>query len=114
MGRNHIKEDLNSKCPACRRIYTDESVEFRPVSQQELQTIKTQKKLRAKEKKEQEVIQRRQLSNVRVVQKNLVYILGLPLKLAVEEVFASNTLTRQDSKVPGVLWPLWKNSQGCN
>ena len=32
---------------------------------------------------------RKQLANVRVVQKNLVYVLGLPPKLASEEVSAS-------------------------
>jgi CCR4-NOT transcription complex subunit 4 len=34
-----------------------------------------------------DTVNRKQLANVRVVQKNLVYVLGLPLKLATEEVF---------------------------
>lgn len=48
--------------------------------------IKNAKKRKEREKKEQEVAAKKQLSNVRVVQKNLVYVLGLPLKLANEEV----------------------------
>lgn len=32
---HHIKENLNKRCPACRRIYTDEGVEFKPVATQE-------------------------------------------------------------------------------
>jgi hypothetical protein len=55
--------------------------------------IKNAKKRREREKKEQEVaakvVAKKQLSNVRVVQKNLVYVLGLPLKLATEEVSLS-------------------------
>jgi hypothetical protein len=82
---NHIKKDLNALCPACRRQYTDD-VDFKPVSPEELARIKLKKKRKEKEKKENENVNRKQLANVRVVQKNLVYILGLPLKLATEEV----------------------------
>ncbi len=32
---HHIKENLNKRCPACRRVYTDEGVEFKPISPQE-------------------------------------------------------------------------------
>jgi CCR4-NOT transcription complex subunit 4 len=87
---NHIKENLNSKCPACRRPYSDESVEFRPVPAEELGRIKNVKKKKEREKKEQDLQQKKQLANVRVVQKNLVYVLGLPLRLSVEEVVAFN------------------------
>ena len=29
---NHIKENLNSRCPACRREYSDQTVEFTPLT----------------------------------------------------------------------------------
>lgn len=32
---NHIKENLNGRCPACRREYTEESVQFQPISKEE-------------------------------------------------------------------------------
>ena len=32
---NHIKNDLNSLCPACRRCYDDDLVEFKAVSAEE-------------------------------------------------------------------------------
>lgn len=83
---NHIKENLNAKCPACRRIYTDENLQFKPVPVEELHRIKNVKKKKEREKKDLDLQQRKQLANVRVVQKNLVYVLGLPPKLAIEDV----------------------------
>lgn len=32
---HHIKENLNKKCPACRREYSDETVQFKPVNKEE-------------------------------------------------------------------------------
>ena len=32
---HHIKENLNKRCPACRRVYTDDAVEFKPIATQE-------------------------------------------------------------------------------
>lgn len=32
---HHIKENLNGKCPACRRDYTEEGVQFKAINQDE-------------------------------------------------------------------------------
>lgn len=32
---HHIKENLNGRCPACRREYTDEAVQFKPIGKEE-------------------------------------------------------------------------------
>ncbi|KAG0323224.1 transcriptional repressor general negative regulator of transcription subunit 4, partial [Podila horticola] len=82
---HHIKEDLNGRCPACRRIYSEETVEFTPISTDELAMIKNEKKAKEREKKEIEAMSRKHLSNMRVVQKSLVYVIGLPTKLANDE-----------------------------
>ncbi|KAG0026487.1 transcriptional repressor general negative regulator of transcription subunit 4 [Podila clonocystis] len=82
---HHIKEDLNGRCPACRRIYSEETVEFTPISSDELVMIKNEKKAKEREKKEIEAMSRKHLSNMRVVQKSLVYVIGLPTKLANDE-----------------------------
>ncbi|KAG0052599.1 transcriptional repressor general negative regulator of transcription subunit 4 [Gryganskiella cystojenkinii] len=82
---HHIKEDLNGRCPACRRIYSEETVEFTPISADELAMIKNEKKAKEREKKEMEAMNRKHLSNMRVVQKSLVYVIGLPTKLANDE-----------------------------
>lgn len=47
--------------------------------------IKNEKKAKEKEKKEIEAMSRKHLSNMRVVQKSLVYVIGLPTKLANDE-----------------------------
>ncbi|ORZ10665.1 RING/Ubox like zinc-binding domain-domain-containing protein [Lobosporangium transversale] len=82
---HHIKEDLNGRCPACRRIYSEETVEFTPISADELAMIKNEKKAKEREKKEIEAMNRKHLANMRVVQKSLVYVIGLPPKLANDE-----------------------------
>ncbi|KAI8929136.1 RING/Ubox like zinc-binding domain-containing protein [Entophlyctis helioformis] len=100
---NHIKEDLNGLCPACRRPYSDDSVEFRPVPPEELARIKVAKKKRERERKEQDLAARKQLANVRVVQKNLVYVLGLPPKLQNEETLRSHDYFGQYGKITKVV-----------
>ncbi|KAF9115080.1 transcriptional repressor proteinral negative regulator of transcription subunit 4 [Mortierella sp. AM989] len=82
---HHIKEDLNGRCPACRRVYSEETVEFTPISADELAMIKNEKKAKEREKKEIEAMNRKHLANMRVVQKSLVYVIGLPPKLANDE-----------------------------
>lgn len=51
-----------------------------------LQRIRKEKKEKDRQQKDMESANRRHLSNMRVVQKNLVYIIGLHPRLATEEV----------------------------
>lgn len=83
---NNIRQnpELNGRCPACRRLYDDESVEYKSISAEEyrLQQVKREKrekekKQREKEKKETEMANKKHLAGLRVVQKNLVYVTGL-------------------------------------
>ncbi|PWN28188.1 hypothetical protein BDZ90DRAFT_164802 [Jaminaea rosea] len=83
---HHIKQNLNGRCPACRRKYSDQAVEFKPMSQDEIKRLTHAKKQKEKEKKELENMNRKHLANMRVVQKNLVYVVGLSSKLAKEEL----------------------------
>ena len=48
--------------------------------------IKNEKKQKEREKKELEAMNRKHLANMRVVQKNLVYVIGISPKIANEEV----------------------------
>lgn len=48
--------------------------------------LRREKKEKEREQKDMELANRRHLANMRVVQKNLVYIIGLHPKLATEEV----------------------------
>jgi CCR4-NOT transcription complex subunit 4 len=94
---NNIRQNpqLNGKCPACRRPYTDDNVEYRMVSQEEWKQDhlrqarkERERKQREREKKETESQQgsKKHLSGMRVIQKNLVYVIGLNPNIPTEEL----------------------------
>ncbi|KAI9020700.1 hypothetical protein CLU79DRAFT_755106 [Phycomyces nitens] len=100
---HHIKENLNGRCPACRREYSDEMVEFEPISADEISRIKREKKEKERQQKDMEAVNRRHLANMRVVQKNLVYVIGLHPKLAVEETVRSHDFFGQFGKISKIV-----------
>ncbi|ODV90334.1 hypothetical protein CANCADRAFT_2062 [Tortispora caseinolytica NRRL Y-17796] len=87
--------EQDGKCPNCRRPYDDESVEFKALTPEELkadmQKAKKDKerKNKEKEKKEVEQAQRKHLAGMRVIQKNLVYVIGFNPKIPDEELQAT-------------------------
>ncbi|KAH9842550.1 uncharacterized protein C8Q71DRAFT_208144 [Rhodofomes roseus] len=83
---HHIKENLNRRCPACRREYTDEAVQFKPINKEDHKRLTQQKKQRERERKELDALGRRHLANVRVVQRNVVYVIGMGPRFAKEEL----------------------------
>lgn len=92
---NNIRQNpqLNGLCPACRRPYDDESVEYRIISQEEWKMVhekqarkERERKQRQREKKESEQSSRKHLSGMRVIQKNLVYVIGLNPNIPTEEL----------------------------
>lgn len=108
---NHIKEDLNGRCPACRSPYDDNTVEFKPIKPEEfvssqgsrkrileeltkvenvkrLKRLQAAKKLRDKRRKE-EAASVKNLANVRVRQRAQVHIQGMTTKIANEDVWNS-------------------------
>ncbi|ORY06736.1 hypothetical protein K493DRAFT_203009 [Basidiobolus meristosporus CBS 931.73] len=99
---HHIKEELNGKCPACRRAYSDDNVQFTPITPAELTRIKTERKFKEREKKEIESMSRKHLANVRVVQKNLIYVIGLTARVT-EEVLRSSDYFGQYGKITKVV-----------
>ncbi|CEG65930.1 hypothetical protein RMATCC62417_02603 [Rhizopus microsporus] len=96
---HHIKTNLNGRCPACRRLYSEQIVEFIPVSAEEIMRLKKEKKEKDRQTREMRDPTRRQLSNVRVVQKNLVYVLGMSSKYA----YADNEIFRKYGKIDKVV-----------
>ncbi|KAF8889769.1 hypothetical protein CPB84DRAFT_1826528 [Gymnopilus junonius] len=103
---HHIKENLNKRCPACRRIYTDDAVEFKPIATQDHKRLTQQKKQRDRERKDLEALGRRHLANVRVVQRNVVYVVGIGPRFAKEELIPtlrSNEYFGQYGKITKIL-----------
>jgi CCR4-NOT transcription complex subunit 4 len=78
---------MNGLCPACRRPYDDENIQYKPVSAEQMaqhkqnlaQQAKKKAAARQKEaqKREADHLSRKHLAGLRVRQKNLVYVTGL-------------------------------------
>ncbi|AQZ10231.1 MOT2 (YER068W) [Zygosaccharomyces parabailii] len=92
---NNIRqnEELNGRCPACRRKYDDDSVEYVVLTTEELKLEREkqarkewERKQREKERKESEYANRKHLAGMRVIQKNLVYVVGINPPVPYEEV----------------------------
>lgn len=56
------------------------------MSQEEVSRLKAEKRLKDQQRKQKITENRKHLANVRVVQKNLVFVVGLPVRLADAEV----------------------------
>ncbi|KAJ2719168.1 transcriptional repressor general negative regulator of transcription subunit 4, partial [Coemansia sp. Benny D115] len=96
---NRISEDYGGRCPACRRLYSEQTPRWKPISPAQVAKIKNEKKAKEREKKEIESNSRRHLANVRVVQKNLVYVIGLPSSLSTEETLRSHDYFGQFGRI---------------
>ncbi|XP_026733819.1 uncharacterized protein LOC113498099 isoform X2 [Trichoplusia ni] len=83
---NRIREGENGLCPACRKAYPENPADFTPLSQEQVAAIKTEKKAREQKRRNKTLESRRALANVRVVQNNLVFVVGLPVRLADPEI----------------------------
>lgn len=101
---HNIRENLNGLCPACRSPYNADPHAFSIVDQQDV--LRKQKERRMKEKNERKttgiltgslidkaavarvavpLTDRRHLHNYRVIQRNLVYVIGVPSSFSTEE-----------------------------
>ncbi|KIJ60676.1 hypothetical protein HYDPIDRAFT_138939 [Hydnomerulius pinastri MD-312] len=103
---HHIKQNLNGRCPACRREYTDETVQFKAIAKEDHKRLTQQKKQRERERKELDALGRRHLANVRVVQRNVVYVVGIGPRFAKEELIPtlrSNDYFGQYGKISKIL-----------
>ncbi|KAL8677806.1 MAG: hypothetical protein Q9186_005786 [Xanthomendoza sp. 1 TL-2023] len=90
---NNIKNNMNGLCPACRRPYLEENIEWRKISPEEQKAdiaLQARKKAMARQKESErrqvESNNRKHLSGIRVVQKNLVYVVGLNPKSREEDL----------------------------
>lgn len=100
---HHIREQLNSRCPACRTPYQEQNFKYAEVNPEEAakeaKERATAKKERERREKIKEIEKERaravavsqqkaknNLKHARIIQKNLVYVIGLSLTLAREEV----------------------------
>lgn len=100
---HHIREQHTSRCPACRTPYEEQNFKFAEVNPEEAakeaKERATAKKERERREKLKEIERERaravaasqqraknNLKHARILQRNLVYVIGLSLTLAREEV----------------------------
>ncbi|KAL6089302.1 hypothetical protein STEG23_030051 [Scotinomys teguina] len=83
---HQIRTDENGLCAACRKPYPEDPAVYKPLSQKELQRIKNEKKQKQNERKQKISENLKHLASVCVVQKKLVFVVGLSQRLADPEV----------------------------
>ncbi|XP_038706325.1 uncharacterized protein LOC120001888 isoform X1 [Tripterygium wilfordii] len=94
------KDDSEGRCPACRSPYDKEKIVGMAAKCERLVSeISMERKTKSQKAKTKSLEGRKQLSSVRVIQRNLVYIVGLPLNLADEDFLQSMEYFGQYGKV---------------
>ncbi|XP_026474047.1 putative uncharacterized protein DDB_G0286901 isoform X2 [Ctenocephalides felis] len=83
---HRLRTDGNGLCPACRKAYPENPADFTPLSQQQIAALKAKKRHQDQQRKQKIYENRKHLANVRVLQKNLVFVVGLPMRLADSEI----------------------------
>ncbi|XAR59805.1 hypothetical protein NMG60_11015783 [Bertholletia excelsa] len=94
------KDETQGRCPACRSPYNKEKIVGMAAKCERLVAeMNMEKKMKSQKAKSKMSEGRKQLSSVRVIQRNLVYIVGLPLNLADEELLQRREYFGQYGKV---------------
>lgn len=84
---HRIRLDENGGlCPACRKAYSENPADFIPLSREQVAKLKAEKRQRDQQRKAKLTESRKHLASVRVVQRNLVFVVGLPPRLADAEI----------------------------
>ncbi|CAI9105232.1 OLC1v1004109C1 [Oldenlandia corymbosa var. corymbosa] len=97
------KDDTEGRCPACRAPYNKEKIVGTAASCERLVAeMNMEKKFKTQKGKTRTSEGRKQLTSVRVIQRNLVYIVGLPLNLADEDLLQRKEYFAQYGKVQKV------------
>lgn len=100
---HRLKIDGNGLCPACRKAYSENPAHFEPLSEDEIVRIKKERRHKEVQKKQKLTENRRHLSDVRVVQKNLVFVVGLSHRLADAEILKKNEYFGKFGKITKVV-----------
>ncbi|KDR14903.1 CCR4-NOT transcription complex subunit 4 [Zootermopsis nevadensis] len=100
---HRIRTDENGLCPACRKAYPENPADFKPLSQEEVARLKAEKRHKDQQRKQKITENRKHLANVRVVQRNLVFVVGLPMRLADAEVLKKHEYFGKFGKIHKVV-----------
>lgn len=93
------KDDTEGRCPACRLPYDKKKIVGTAGDCERLVAEINMERKKSHKAKTKPYEGRKQLSSVRVIQRNLVYIVGLPLNLADEDLLQHREYFGQYGKV---------------
>ncbi|XP_048628155.1 uncharacterized protein LOC106419711 isoform X2 [Brassica napus] len=93
------KDQIEGRCPACRTPYDKEKIVGMTVDCDSLAFETNMERKKTQKSKSKPSDGRKQLTSVRVIQRNLVYIVGLPLNLADEDLLYHKEYFGQYGKV---------------
>ncbi|VDN17966.1 unnamed protein product [Gongylonema pulchrum] len=79
---HRLRTDENGLCPACRQPYPEDPVNFKPLTASDVLKMKSEKRQKQQQQKIKICELRKHLSSYRVLQKNLVYVVGLSSRVA--------------------------------
>jgi len=110
---HRIREEGNERCPACRKIYTDEDIEFLPEAEVKVQNkkndnagdnaVKGGAAATGSSSPGPSVAgvlsSRKHLVEIRVIQRNLVYVIGISARVANESILKESEYFGQFGKV---------------
>eukprot|EP00898_Chlorokybus_atmophyticus_P004009 jgi/Chlat1/4609/Chrsp290S04348 len=93
------KDYTTARCPACRTPYDLDNINTSAPDPQQLQKIINDKKQKEKQERSEVSASRKHLSNMRVIQRNLVYVVGLAPSDCLEEVLRRHEHFGQFGKI---------------
>ncbi|XP_077239563.1 uncharacterized protein LOC143880435 isoform X2 [Tasmannia lanceolata] len=94
------KDGTEGRCPACRAMYDKEKIVGMAANcERMLAEINSERRQKSQKAKPKTSEGRKHLSDFRVIQRNLVYIIGIPISLADEEALARKEYFGQYGKV---------------
>ncbi|KAL6545304.1 hypothetical protein OROGR_009178 [Orobanche gracilis] len=104
---NHIidmaeKDQTEGRCPACRSIYEKEKIIAMQANCERTTTKISSKKSKPPKAKPKANEVKKDLTNIRVIQRKMAYVIGLPLTLADEDVLQRKEYFGQYGKVTKV------------
>ncbi|KZV24286.1 hypothetical protein F511_01768 [Dorcoceras hygrometricum] len=96
------KEETEGRCPACRTIYDKEKIVAMQTECGRAMSKSSNRKNKPPKVKPKTTEVKKDLTNVRVIQRKMVYVIGLPLSLADEDLLQRKEYFGQYGKVDKV------------
>ncbi|PIN16715.1 MOT2 transcription factor [Handroanthus impetiginosus] len=93
------KDETEGRCPACRTIYEKEKIVAMQANCEKTMTKISNRKNKPPKAKPKANEVKKDLTNVRVIQRKMAYVIGLPLSLADEDVLVQKEYFGQYGKV---------------